>query len=91
MKWALRLLVLVSTTVCGIAFLIDIVTLLLNYKDEHHRFLPFIVERGYITNTIWFGLSFLGSGFFTFIWCEGCGQFRGSRPPEFNSKRAEPD
>jgi hypothetical protein len=62
MKRALRLFALASATVCGIAFLLDIVTLLLNYNYKHHRFLPFIVERGYITDTIWFGLSFLGFG-----------------------------
>ncbi|HWY23064.1 MAG TPA: hypothetical protein VNX26_17700 [Candidatus Acidoferrum sp.] len=60
MMWTLRLLALASTTVCGVAFLIDIVTLLLNYNYEHHRFPPFVVP--YISATIWMGLCFLCSG-----------------------------
>jgi len=62
MKLALRLLALIVTTVCGIAFLMDIATLLLNYNYKHHRFLPFIVEHGYITDTIWLGIGFVCSG-----------------------------
>jgi hypothetical protein len=61
MKLVLRLLALIVATVCGIAFLIDIATLLLNYNYKHHRFLPFIVERSYITDTIWFGVGFVCS------------------------------
>jgi hypothetical protein len=60
MKWTLRLLALASTTVCGIAFLMDIATLLLNYNYEHHRFPPYVVPYTYYT--IWFGLGFLCSG-----------------------------
>jgi len=60
MKWTVRILALVGTTVCGIAFLIDVVTLLLNYNYEHHRFPPYIVR--YISCTIWAGLGFLCSG-----------------------------
>jgi hypothetical protein len=33
----------------------------LNYNYEHHRFLPFVVEEGYITDTMWLGLGFLCS------------------------------
>jgi hypothetical protein len=61
MKRALRLFALAGITVCGITFLMDAVGLLLNYNYEHHRFLPFIVEHGYITNTIWAGLGLLCS------------------------------
>jgi len=60
MKWAVRILALVSATVCGIAFLIEIVTLLLNYNYEHHRFLPWVVPH--ISYAIWFGLALLCSG-----------------------------
>jgi len=60
MKWTLRLLALASTTVCGIAFLMYIVTLLLNYNYEHHRFPPYVVPD--ISYTIRFGLGFLCSG-----------------------------
>jgi hypothetical protein len=59
MKWALRILALAGTTVCGIAFLLDAGLLLNNYNYEHHRFLPFAVR--YIPDTIWFGLGFLCS------------------------------
>jgi hypothetical protein len=61
MKWALRLLALASTTVCGIAFLFFAIGLLLNYNYEYHRFLPFVVEEGYITDTIWLGFGLLCS------------------------------
>jgi hypothetical protein len=61
MKWALRILALVTATVCGIAFPIFIVGLLLNYNYEHHRFLPSVVEKGYITDAIWLGLGLLCS------------------------------
>jgi hypothetical protein len=46
MKWALRIIALVITTLCGIAFLFFVFGLLLNYNYEHHRFLPFVVEEG---------------------------------------------
>ena len=61
MKWALRIFALVTATVCGIAFLAFIVGLLLNYNYEHHRFLPFVVEEGYISHTIWLGFGLLCS------------------------------
>jgi hypothetical protein len=60
MKWTVRILALVGTTVSGIALLIDVVTLLLNYNYAHHRFPPYIVN--YISFTIWAGLGFLCSG-----------------------------
>jgi hypothetical protein len=61
MKWALRIIALVITTLCGIAFLFFVFGLFLNYNYEHHRFLPFVVEEGYISDTIWLGLGFLCS------------------------------
>jgi len=61
MKWALRIFALVITTLCGIAFLFFVFGLFWNYNYEHHRFLPFVVEEGYITDTIWLGLGFLCS------------------------------
>jgi hypothetical protein len=59
MKWTIRILALVGTTVCGIVFLHDLATLLLRYNYEHHRFPPYVVH--YIPETIWFGVAFLCS------------------------------
>jgi hypothetical protein len=60
MNWILRLLALASTTVCAIAFLIETVTLLLNYNYQHHRFPPFVVRD--ISYAISFGLGLVCSG-----------------------------
>ena len=60
MKWTLRLLALASATVCGITFLIEIVTLLLTYNYKHHRFPPYVMSD--ISYAKWFGLGLLGSG-----------------------------
>jgi cell division protein FtsW (lipid II flippase) len=59
MKWALRILALAITTVCGISFLGHICFLLLDYNYEHRRFPPFVKEA--IPDTIWLGLGFLCS------------------------------
>jgi hypothetical protein len=61
MKWALRILALAIATLCGVAFLFFVFGPFLNYNYEHHRFLPFVVEEGYITDTVWLGLGFLCS------------------------------
>jgi len=60
MKWTVRILALVSTTVCGIAFLIEIVALLVSYNYKHHRFPPWVVPH--ISYAIWFGFALLCSG-----------------------------
>ncbi len=59
MKWALRIAGLIGTTVCGIAFLICVGTLLLNYNYQHHRIPPFIAR--YVYYTILWGLGLLCS------------------------------
>jgi hypothetical protein len=61
MKWTLRLLALTGVTVCGICFLLSAGLLLNNYNYEHHRFYPYVVEHGYITGTILWGLGLLCS------------------------------
>ena len=63
MKWALRIVSLVAATISGIGFLASLVILLLNYNFEHHRFVPFVVEDGYVTHAMWWGLGLLGSVF----------------------------
>jgi hypothetical protein len=62
MKWTLRVLTLAGATVCGISFVGHIALLLRFYNYTRHRFYPFIVEDGYVTDTILLGLGLLCSG-----------------------------
>jgi hypothetical protein len=61
MKNSLRLLTLVSSTLCGIFFLGNLINLLFAYNYTHHRFALALVRRSDFTNTLLLGAGFLCS------------------------------
>lgn len=58
---SLRLLALISVTVCGTFFFDKIITLLLAYNYAHHRFAPALVKTSDIIETILLGIGLLCS------------------------------
>jgi hypothetical protein len=61
MKYSLRLLALVSSTLCGLFFLDKIINLLFDYNYTHHRFAPALVKPSDLTDTLLLGAGFLCS------------------------------
>ena len=61
MKYSFRLLALVSSTLCGMFFLGNLVNLLFAFNYTHRRFAPALVRRSDFTNTLLLGAGFLCS------------------------------
>jgi hypothetical protein len=60
-KYSLRVLALVSTTLCGLFFLGEVIKLLSAYNYTHHRFAPALVKPTDFTDTVLLGTGFLCS------------------------------
>lgn len=61
MMVSLRLLALISATLCGIFFFDKVITLLFAYNHAHHRFAPALVKKSDFIETILLGVGFLCS------------------------------